>query len=54
MNIIDKLISGFARLPGIGKKSAARIVYYLLKADIGFVQSLSQDIKELRSVVAKL
>lgn len=31
MTVLDQLIKEFSRLPGIGKKSAARIVYHLLK-----------------------
>jgi recombination protein RecR len=48
MNVIDKLISTFAKLPGLGKKSASRIVYFLLKTDDTYVQKLSREIKELR------
>lgn len=32
MTILDQLIKEFSRLPGIGKKSAARIVYHLLRS----------------------
>lgn len=31
MNAIDDIIDCFSRLPGIGKKSAARIAYHILK-----------------------
>ncbi|MFC2602847.1 MAG: recombination mediator RecR [Treponema sp.] len=48
-NIIDGLTQSFARLPGIGKKSAARIVNHLLKADAAFMQSFSSQIAELQS-----
>ena len=32
MNVLEDIISSFSTLPGIGKKSAARIVYHLLKS----------------------
>lgn len=32
MSVIDDLISEFARLPGIGRKTALRLTYHLLKA----------------------
>jgi recombination protein RecR len=48
MTILDQLIQGFSRLPGIGKKSAGRIVYYLLKADTEYLNTLSDLIKRLK------
>lgn len=33
MTILDQLIKEFSRLPGIGKKSAARLVYHLLRTN---------------------
>jgi recombination protein RecR len=48
MTILDQLINGFSRLPGVGKKSASRIVYYLLKADTEYLNSLSDLIRRLK------
>ncbi len=48
MTILDQLITGFSRLPGIGKKSASRIVYYLLKADTEYLNTLADLIKRLK------
>ena len=36
MNAIEELAESFSRLPGIGKKSAMRISYHLLKSDPTF------------------
>ena len=47
--VIDGLTQSFARLPGIGKKSAARIVNHLLKADAAFMQSFASQIAELQT-----
>ena len=47
--VIDGLTQSFARLPGIGKKSAARIVNHLLKADAAFMQSFASQIADLQT-----
>ena len=46
MNSIDILIKNLSSLPGIGKKSAARIAYYLLKADKNYVHTFTESINE--------
>lgn len=55
MNLLPKniqnLIDELARLPGIGPKSAARIVFFLLKAPEGTSNSLSNLIKDVKSDV---
>ena len=44
MNSIDILIKNLSSLPGIGKKSAARIAYYLLKADKSYIHTFANSI----------
>lgn len=44
MNAIDRLVVLLSKLPGIGKKSAARLVYHILDADSGYVKLLSEEI----------
>ncbi len=44
MNSIDILIKNLSSLPGIGKKSAARIAYYLLKADKNYIRTFTNSI----------
>ncbi len=51
MNALEKLIGNLSRLPGLGRKSASRIAYYLLRADRDFVQALSGGILELREKI---
>lgn len=51
MNIIDELTGTFSRLPGIGKKSASRIVNHLLKADSLYIQNFSRQIVELQQKI---
>ncbi len=48
MNALDEIIDSFSRLPGIGKKSAARIANSLLSADTVFMQRFSSQIATLQ------
>jgi recombination protein RecR len=48
MTTLDQLIRNLSRLPGIGRKSAARIAYHLLKADRSFTADLAREIGELK------
>ncbi len=41
-------IETFSRLPGIGQRSATRIVFYLMKNERGLAQDLSQAIIDLK------
>lgn len=47
MNALDDVIESFSRLPGIGKKSAARIAHYLLRSDRSLCERLAQDVSVL-------
>lgn len=51
MTILERLIHHLSKLPGLGRKSASRIAYYLLKADKSYTESLSRDIKELKEKI---
>lgn len=53
MTILDQLITGFSRLPGVGRKSASRIVYFLLKADTEYLNTLSDLIRRLKPSIRK-
>lgn len=48
MTTLDRLIGHLGKLPGIGRKSASRIAYYLLKADQSYLDQLSTEIGELK------
>lgn len=48
MQTLDRLVNGFSRLPGLGRKSAARLVYFLLGAKVEFVESLARDLIALK------
>ncbi len=51
MNIIDELIENFSRLPSIGNKSAARIVYHLLKQDAHQAKTLAEKLSVLHEKI---
>ncbi len=53
MERLDRLITYFSRLPGIGKKSASRIAYWLLEIDKGFVEGFSKDLGEIRNHIVR-
>ena len=53
MERLDRLINSFARLPGIGKKSASRVAYWLLEADRSFVDSFAADLGEIRDHIVR-
>ena len=48
MTAIDELTDSFSHLPGIGKKSAGRLVNYILKADSAWVGRFSKQIATLQ------
>ena len=48
MNAFDELANNFSRLPGIGKKSAVRMVNWLLKQDASYVQRFAQNLGSLQ------
>lgn len=51
MNAFEELTESFSRLPGIGKKSAARLVNHVLKADPAWVQRFSHQIGTLQEKI---
>lgn len=51
MSAVDDLTESFARLPGIGKKSATRLVNYILKADTAYVARFADELATIRRKV---
>jgi recombination protein RecR len=51
MTVLDRLIQDLSRLPGIGKKSAVRMAYYLLQSDRNYTDDLVRHITEMRERV---
>jgi recombination protein RecR len=48
---ITRLIDELKRLPGIGQKTAQRLAFYLLRADRGQAQALSDAIREAKEKI---
>ncbi|MCH5176613.1 MAG: recombination protein RecR [Prevotellaceae bacterium] len=46
--LLDRAVNEFAKLPGIGRKTALRLVLHLLKLDEGMVDQFAQSITTLR------
>ncbi|WP_407427142.1 recombination mediator RecR [Treponema sp.] len=51
MTAIDELTESFSRLPGIGKKSAGRLVNYILKADTAWIQRFANQLSTLQEKI---
>lgn len=51
MNALDDVIESLSRLPGVGKKSAARIAHFLLKSDQSVCERLAGDIVVLHEKI---
>lgn len=49
--LLENAVNEFAKLPGIGKKTALRLVLHLLKKDIPEVQRFSKALTQLREEV---
>ncbi|MDH7483664.1 MAG: recombination mediator RecR [Spirochaetales bacterium] len=51
MKAIEDLVALLVRLPGLGRKSALRIAYALLKSDSSFSDALAERIRTLKSSI---
>jgi recombination protein RecR len=48
MTVLDRLIRSLSRFPGVGKKSATRMAYFLLQSDDEYLAGLAEQIKTLK------
>lgn len=48
---IEKAVAAFSKLPSIGKKSAQRLTYFILRQDEKFIDDFSQALTNLKSNV---
>lgn len=46
--LLEKAVSEFAKLPGVGRKTALRLVLHLLRQDSGSVHALSDSLVQLK------
>jgi recombination protein RecR len=50
-SLLENAVNEFSRLPGIGKKTALRLVLHLLKQDESFVKNFSDVVARMRSEI---
>lgn len=48
-----RLVDGFRRLPGIGRKSAERLAFHVLRMPLSDVETFSKDLCEARQKIRK-
>lgn len=48
---ISRLVGEFSKLPGIGRKTAERLAYHILKEDDSFAQNLAAAIGEVKEKI---
>jgi len=48
---VEKLIEAFARFPGIGKKTAQRMAFYVLKSDNHYAVQLAEAVMNVKSKI---
>ena len=53
MNALDRLVSLFSKLPGIGKKSAGRIVYHILDSSPALAATLAKELSGLHQAIRR-
>ncbi|MGL1893734.1 MAG: recombination mediator RecR [Spirochaetaceae bacterium] len=51
MDSFNDLVSSFSSLPSIGKKSASRLAYFILKSDIKIAQKLAHDLLNIKEQI---
>ena len=52
-NALDRLITLFSKLPGIGKKSAGRIAYHILDSSPVLAETLAKELAGLHKAIRK-
>jgi len=50
---VESLIASLTKLPGLGKKSAVRMAFHLLKADRAYLADLGRQLSNLKDTVRK-
>jgi recombination protein RecR len=48
---VERLIAEFARLPGIGRRSAERLAFHILKSEKGAALGLAQAVRDVKETV---
>ena len=53
LNALDRLVALFSKLPGIGKKSASRLVYHILDTDPSYARTLAAELVGLHEAIKR-
>lgn len=53
MNALDRIVASLSRLPGVGKKSATRMAYWVLDADPSYARSLAEQLSGLHDAIRR-
>ena len=53
LNALDRLVTLFSRLPGLGKKSAGRLVYHILDTDASYARTLAAELQGLHEAIKR-
>lgn len=48
MDSLDRLITSFSKLPSIGKKSATRLAYFILRSDRQIAENIAHDLIDVK------
>jgi len=52
-NALDRLVTLFSKLPGIGKKSAGRIAYHILESSPMLAETLARELSGLHQAIIR-
>ncbi|MDR1586526.1 MAG: recombination mediator RecR [Treponema sp.] len=52
-NALDRLVTLLSRLPGVGKKSAGRMTYYILDGDPSYARTLAGELADLHRAIRR-
>ena len=52
-NSLDRLVALLSKLPGIGKKSAGRLVYHILDTDPSYARTLADELSGLHYAIKR-
>jgi recombination protein RecR len=53
LNALDRLVALFSKLPGIGKKTAGRLVYHILESDSSYARTLAAELSGLHEAIRR-
>jgi len=53
LNALDRMVALLSKLPGIGKKSAGRLVYHILDTDPSYARTLAEELLGLHEAIKR-